>query len=71
MPARKVLKTVFGDVEERLQGEPAPLNCEGDCHRLTMHEFVGCVRAMASDTLMGNEHDFYRCVECGYARIWG
>ena len=71
MTTRRILKTGFGDVEERLPYEPAPLRCEGTCGSTTMHIFAGHRRPPSRDGMIFPEHDIYACTKCEHERVWG
>ena len=68
-----LMTKTFGLVVARELHEPAPLNCEGTCGRVTMHTFatVRMLRLRDSTIKYPVEHDCYTCDVCGHERVWG
>ena len=61
----------FGLVEDRKPREPAPLNCEGTCKRITTHRFSAARNLLPHRAFKSEIHDFYACDVCGHERVWG
>lgn len=59
--------TVYGWVEIRKPGEPAPIRCEGLCG-LESRVPITTMHVWSHRTA---NHDMYKCVKCEHERVWG
>lgn len=53
---------LYGLVERRLPGQPAPLHCDS-CATIRMHDH--------DKDYIADKKDWYQCRDCGRRRAWG